>query len=166
MALLPKDKENPNPASKILNIEQWMVGDTEINLLETDTVSSTFLLAQKWPFDLLNQKRRVIYAFMAGNDTMLGPKGKIGKLGTEKKTPKSILFLIKLALLNLSLLFRTPKTDQPYVSMLAANSLLTTLKSVLHNLGCGLPLHIRWKHDILLDTMKVGEISVKHASTS
>jgi len=50
MALLPKDKENPNPANKILNIEQWMVGDTEINLLETDTVSSTFLLAQKWPF--------------------------------------------------------------------------------------------------------------------
>ena len=82
MALLPKDKENPYPASKILNIEQWMVGDTEINLLETDTVSSTFLLAQKWPFELLNQERRVIYAFMAGNDTMLGTKGKMGKLGT------------------------------------------------------------------------------------
>lgn len=63
-------------------------------------------------------------------------------------------------------MFRTPKTDEPYISMLAANSLLTTLKSVLHNMGCNLPLHIRWKHDILLDTMKVGEISVKHASTS
>lgn len=103
---------------------------------------------------------------MAGNDTMLGTKGKMGKLGTEKKTPKSILYLNEtLALLNLSLLFRTPKIDQPYVSMLAANSLLTTIKSILHNLGCNLPLHIRWKHDILLDTMKVGEISVKHAST-
>lgn len=50
--------------------------------------------------------------------------------------------------------------------MLAANSLLTSLKSLLHNMGCKLPLHIRWKHDILLDTMKVGEISLKHASTS
>ena len=32
---------------------------------------------------------------MAGNDTMLGTKGKLGKLGTEKKTPKSILCIIK-----------------------------------------------------------------------
>ncbi len=54
-----------------------MVGDTEIIMMETDTVASTFLLAQKWPFALLDQKRKVIFAFMAGSDTMAGEKGKI-----------------------------------------------------------------------------------------
>lgn len=28
MALLPKDKENPDTGRKILKVEQWMVGDT------------------------------------------------------------------------------------------------------------------------------------------
>ena len=63
-----------------------MVGDIEINLLETETVSSTFLLAQKWPFALLDQERKVIYGFMAGNDTMIGPKVTISG---EKKQGKS-----------------------------------------------------------------------------
>ena len=48
--------------------------------------------------------------------------------------------------------------------MLAANSLLSSIKTELYKGGCELPLHIRWKHDILLDTMKVGEISLRHAN--
>ena len=63
-----------------------MVGDTEIILLETETVLSTFLLAQKWPFALLDQERKVIYAFMAGNDTIIESK-KI--TSNEKKQGKS-----------------------------------------------------------------------------
>jgi hypothetical protein len=43
-------------------------------MLETDTVSSAFLLAQKWPFALLEGSKPIVYAFMAGNDTLA--KGK------------------------------------------------------------------------------------------
>lgn len=53
-------------------------------MLETDTVSSAFLLAQKWPFALLQGSRPIIYAFMAGNDTLAK-----GKSQNDQKAPKS-----------------------------------------------------------------------------
>lgn len=84
LSLLPKDKENPSDIKRILSIKQWLIGEAEINLLETDTVSSAFLLAQKWPFDLLKGEKFVAYAFMAGNDTL--SKGK--SMG-NKNAPKS-----------------------------------------------------------------------------
>lgn len=43
-------------------------------MLETDTVSSAFLLVQKWPFALIEGSKPIVYAFMAGNDTLA--KGK------------------------------------------------------------------------------------------
>lgn len=61
------------------------------------------------------------------------------------------------------LLLPIREKDQPYFSMLATNSLIKSLRAELSRHGCELPLHIRWKHDILLDNLKLGEIALKHA---
>jgi hypothetical protein len=59
---------------------------------------------------------------MAGNDTLAK-----GNPLNDQKAPKSTLFFNP-GLLNLMLLFQTEQNDQPYISMLAANSLLSSLK--------------------------------------
>lgn len=48
--------------------------------------------------------------------------------------------------------------------MLAANAFLQSIKMELEKGGCDLPLHIRWKHDILVNNLKVGQISLNQAA--